>query len=212
MDLTEGFAKELEEKARANEDDPRALLEILYDLTTWSDDEIAELQRKIIDRISAHLSEPFDWPEPDPSSIDENDDGGGLDTEEWHEIGLLKKLGYATGKHGKAKYRRRAILHRSLQVDAREWLPVEEQAEEWGDPESEGRLEKIANSLSAFAGMEKRKEEPSEIAISHWEADLKYLKERFYDPGHSFEWPDLDVAPAGPDGDGKHPELPFGEE
>lgn len=209
MDLTEGLAKELEEKAEKNEGNPRALLEILYDLTTWSDNEIAKLQRKIIDRVSAHLNGPSEWPEPDSPF---SDGKGGLDTDEWPDVGLLKKLGYTTGKNGQAKYRRRAILHRSLQVDAQEWLPTKEQAEEWGQPESEKRLEKVANSLSAFAGMEKKKEKPAEVAISHWEADLKYLKERFYAPDHSFDWPNTDVMASGPDGDGKHPELPFGEE
>lgn len=210
MDLTRGLAKELEEKAEENEDDPRALLEILHDLTTWSDDEIAELQRQIIDQVFSHIGGDMPKPPgPNPPSSGEED---GLDPDEWPDVGLLKKLGYTTGKNGQTKYRRRAILHQSLQADAQEWLPVEEQAEEWGQPESEKRLEKVANSLSAFAGIEKKKEKPAEVAISHWEADLKYLKERFYKPSYPFDWPSTDAASAGGNSDGKHPRLPFGKE
>lgn len=205
MDLT----RELEQKADENEDDPRALLEILHDLTTWSDEEIAEVQRKIIDQVSKHLETPFPWPETNAPTGD-----GTVDPDEWPEIGLLGKLGYKVGKGGKNKYKRRAILRRAFQVEASEWLPVEEQASEWGDAVSEERLEKIANSLSAFARNAKKRDETSlGTAISHWEEDLEYLKERFYGTRHSFDWPSLpeDIG----DGDtvgGGHTKHLFGKE
>lgn len=201
------FTKELRAKAEENEGDPQALLEILYDLTTWSDEDIAEVQRGIIDKVSEHLDGEFPWPGTDVPTGD-----GTVDPEEWPGVGLLGKMGYKVGKSGKGKYTRRGILHRAFQTEAGNWLPIEEQAEEWGEPRSEERLQKIANSLSAFARNAKRREDPSlETAISHWVEDLQYLKERFYSPRYSFDWPNI----AGADNSGvaeDHPELPFDDQ
>lgn len=193
------LTQELREQARANADDPRALLEILRDLTTWSDEEIAEMQRDIIDQVTRQLETSFPWPETDAPTGD-----GSVDPGEWPEIGLLGKLGYSVGKGGRGKYRRRAILRKAFQTDASEWLPVKEQAEQWAKPKSPARLQKIANSLAAFARNARKKDDPSlRTAISHWEADLTHLKEQFYDEQYSFEWPAPHEKTGGADAGGK---------
>lgn len=200
------LTQELREQARENADDPRALLEILHDLTTWSDEEIAEMQRDIINQVTQQLETSFPWPETDAPTGD-----GSVDPDEWPDIGLLGKLGYKVGKGGKSKYRRRAILRKAFQTDASEWLPVQEQAEQWGEPKSPDRLQKIANSLAAFARNARKRDDPSlETAISHWEADLAHLKEQFYDEQYSFEWPNTGAADV--DTDDTLPTLPFGNE
>ena len=203
------LTQELREQARANADDPRALLEILRDLTTWSDEEIAEMQRDIIDQVTRQLETSFPWPETDAPTGD-----GSVDPGEWPEIGLLGKLGYSVGKGGKGKYRRRAILRKAFQADASEWLPVKEQAEQWAKPKSPARLQKIANSLAAFARNARKKDDPSlETAISHWEADLTHLKEQFYDEQYSFEWPNLSDETRQKNGNGRgHTGDLFGED
>ncbi|MCS4159421.1 hypothetical protein [Salinibacter ruber] len=198
------LTQELREQARANADDPRALLEILRDLTTWSDEEIAGMQRAIIDQVTQQLETSFPWPETNAPTGD-----GSIDPGDWPDIGLLGKLGYEVGKGGKNKYRRRAILRKAFQADASEWLPIEDQAEQWGEPTSSKRLQKIANSLAAFATNAKKKDPSLETAISHWEADLAHLKEQLYDEQYSFEWPKAGAADT--DGDDKLPKLPFGE-
>lgn len=202
MDLT----KELRAKAEENADDPEALLEILYDLTTWSDEDIAEMQQEILDKVSEHIDGEFPWPGTDVPTGD-----GKVDPEEWPGVGLLGKMGYKVGKSGKAKYTRRGILHRAFRADADDWLRIEEQADEWGKPQSEERLEKIANSLAAFARNAKRRDDPSlETAISHWGEDLQHLKKRFYKPRYDFDWPELGFTDNG--GGKTHLPLPFEEE
>jgi hypothetical protein len=187
MDITDELAKDVRERVTENKDDPQALLEILRDLTTWSDEEIAEMQRDIIDQVTAQLETSFPWPETEAPTGD-----GSVDPNEWPDVGLLGKLGYKVGKGGKSKYRRRAILRKAFQANASEWLPVEEQADQWGKPTSSKRLQKIANSLAAFARNARKRSDPSlEMAISQWEADLAYLKEQFYEEQFSFEWPNL---------------------
>jgi len=181
MNLT----RELEQKARDNTDDPRVLLEILYDVTTWSDDDLASLQRWIIDQVLDHVDEPFSWPATEVPTGD-----GRVTPDEWPEVGLLGKLGYKVGKSGKDEFRRRAILRHAFHVDAGKWLPVGEQASAWGAPRSAERLQKIANSLAAFArNARKRSDSTLETAISHWETDLHYLKEEFYESQFTFKWP-----------------------
>ncbi|MCS3651872.1 hypothetical protein [Salinibacter ruber] len=203
MDITDELTREVRERTLKNGDDPQALLKILYDLSTWSDDQVADLQREIIGQVSELIQGSFPWPETNAPTGD-----GNVDPDEWPDVGLLGKLGYEVGKSGKDEHRRRNILQQAIQVEADEWLPIEAQAEQWGDPSTENRLEKIANSLSAFARNAKKRDNPSlETAISHWQEDLKYLKERYYEPRHAFEWPNLEDTESGVDK--SQPTLPF---
>ena len=67
-------------------------------------------------------------------------------------------------------------------------------AQEWGDRKTGPRLKKIADSLATFAKNAKRNSYVNyDVAISEWEADLKYLKKTFYDNWGGFPWPDVET-------------------
>jgi hypothetical protein len=69
-------------------------------------------------------------------------------------------------------------------MDNREYL------NEWGEPKTARRLQKLAESIAAFTRNAKRRNEKNfSKAIQDWEADLAYLKKTYYDNRFSFRWP-----------------------
>jgi len=106
-----------------------------------------------------------------------------------HEEGLLRNYGYKVGIHGLNQSERLEILNsiflRPLTLmDNREYL------NEWGEPKTARRLQKLAESIAAFTRNAKRRNEKNfSKAIQDWEADLAYLKKTYYDNRFSFRWP-----------------------
>lgn len=103
--------------------------------------------------------------------------------------GLLSTLGYQVGTNGLPPDHRRAILDAAFQQP----LPALSNAAylaEWGAPKSAQRLQKLAESIAAFARNAKRRNSANlHKSIRDWEADLAYLKRRYYDGRFSFPWP-----------------------
>jgi hypothetical protein len=183
MDLTTGLVRELEQKAAENAEDPQALLEILYDLTTWSNDDVAELQKWIIEQISGELDASLTRTPTDVPTAD-----GSANAEQWPDVGLLGSLGYKVGKSGLPVFRRHATLRNAFECEAENFI-AKPQAMAWGSPKSPTRLQKIANSLAAFAGNARKKEGDYSAAIEHWESDLQFLKNEYSQDFQRVNWP-----------------------
>ncbi|MCU0548478.1 MAG: WYL domain-containing protein [Leptolyngbya sp. Prado105] len=106
-----------------------------------------------------------------------------------YENGVLKQYGYKVGMNGLPDEDRWRILDQIFlsplaQSDNNAYLS------EWGDPNSARRLQKMSNSIAAFArnakhhhGNDYRK------AIQDWETDLVYLKNTYYKNWFSFRYP-----------------------
>jgi hypothetical protein len=61
---------------------------------------------------------------------------------------------------------------------------------EWGEPNSAKRLQKLAESIAAFTRNAKRRNTGSfSKAIQDWETDLAYLKRAYYKNRFSFQYP-----------------------
>ena len=107
--------------------------------------------------------------------------------------GPLSHLGYKVGKSSPlSKEGRRRKLRKALQCDASalQGLGSEEERREWGAAESRERLLKMAHSIAAFCRNSRRKDQDFSVAIAHWEEDLAWLKETYYQPrASSFPWP-----------------------
>jgi hypothetical protein len=106
------------------------------------------------------------------------------------ETGMLGYLGYHVGHHGLDSRSRRKILARVFEKR----LPrpssfPKHYLDEWAQPKSCERLQKLAESIAAFCRNAKRRSSPPRAAISDWEADLAWLKIEYYDPCR-FRWPD----------------------
>jgi hypothetical protein len=62
--------------------------------------------------------------------------------------------------------------------------------QEWGPAESGARLKKIADKLASECRTRRDAKKDFSVAISHWENDLGWLKETFYNPlTYGFKWP-----------------------
>ena len=114
---------------------------------------------------------------------------------EWREIGVLAASGYRVGvKDGVTEAVRRKLLNHIFLDDDLSDVEDLVYAQEWGDRKTGPRLKKIADSLATFAKNAKRNSYVNyDVAISEWEADLKYLKKTFYDNWGGFPWPDVET-------------------
>ena len=99
--------------------------------------------------------------------------------------GVLGHLGYKVGKQGLAASERRAILTEVFNsklpnINSREYM------QGWGQPNSKERLKKMADSMAAFCQSQKRRS--NDLAASHYEEDLEWLRRKFYFGRYNFRW------------------------
>ncbi|MCR9177433.1 MAG: hypothetical protein NXI19_15685 [Alphaproteobacteria bacterium] len=131
------------------------------------------------------------WPDTEPP----NPNGGGFDPDFWYTQSALKMLGYTTGAKGMSDAERRSFLKQFL--DSR--LPPAVEAvygNEYGEPGSTNRLRKMSNVIASNCRNFKLNDGTKyQIAISHWERDLEYLRTQFYEGrGLRFQpWPSTDI-------------------
>mgnify|MGYP003666432847 CR=1 FL=1 len=104
--------------------------------------------------------------------------------------GMLSYLEYHVGRtNGQATKVRQTLLDR---VFAGKLPPVFDRAYmmQWSEPGSARRLEKMAETLSAFArNFKRRDDDRMDQAIREWEADLNYIFEKYYVGKFRFSWP-----------------------
>lgn len=116
------------------------------------------------------------------------------DPDEWPAVGILRHLGYQVGQNGLLTRRRREILDSAYGKD----LPhfgSSTYMMEWSAPRTARRLQKLAESLAAFARNAKRRTHSDlSQAISDWENDLEYLRMTYYVGHYDFAWPTTSVA------------------
>lgn len=97
------------------------------------------------------------------------------------EIGVLSSFGYTVGKHGKPSQERFKILDLVLSESLEDAGFGSSYLNEWGRPESITRLIKTAKTIAALCRNAKRSEFDYHQAITDWQNDLAYLKEKYYD-------------------------------
>lgn len=166
-------------------DNPAVLLHLLYELSFRSTNAARDLNRKVILTLMEVGGETFRW--PDTKAVLGN---GTLDEAEWPNVGLLRHMGYRTGRSGKRAHVRRKILDRVYTERALPRVHSHAYMREWGDPNSATRLRKMAHSIAAFVRNNKRKKgKVYRKAIKDWEDDLRYLKRTYYNGRYDFPWP-----------------------
>lgn len=127
----------------------------------------------------------FDWPSTDAPGSRHAFRGVHFD----YKDGLLQFVGYKVGKVGVSESSRRQLLDCVFHNE----LPAVESwgyMNEWATPRSAARLQKMAESIAAFARNAKRNTAGDySVAIDEWEQDLGYLHDRYYLGHFRFEWP-----------------------
>jgi hypothetical protein len=122
--------------------------------------------------------------------------GGGEFHVDWPSAyGVLRLMGYQVGRvNGKRELVRRGVLHRVYKIRLPPVLPGAD-LDSWGAPDTGPRLQKMAESIAAFARNAKRND-PSKLkrAIDEWEADLEYLRQKYYVDKYDFPYPQIEDA------------------
>ncbi len=178
---------ELETIADSKWDNTEVLKQIHYELEFRSRKKALALRKRIATRLTQlqETETQFKW-----SKTTANPGSQNLSNDVFkYEQGLLKYYGYKVGRSGLSHRERWEILDRVfsqplLEIDNAAYL------NEWGEPKSAKRLQKIVDSIAAFTRNAKRRDKHSfSKAIQDWETDLAYLKKTYYDKRFSFGYP-----------------------
>ncbi|KRE25628.1 hypothetical protein ASG82_19010 [Mycobacterium sp. Soil538] len=103
-----------------------------------------------------------------------------FETGEWPSSGVLSEMGYRVGRNGLAESVRRTVLAEMLAVQlVAGSASASAYIEDWGKPNSQRRLQKVVNSISAFARNARRRAGDFSEAIADWESDLQWLRHTF---------------------------------
>jgi hypothetical protein len=132
----------------------------------------------------------LEWPWPVTGVTDGNGRGGSPLFE--HERSALKMCGYTVGRDGLPQAERFRLLDYFFRNRLPSAVP-QVFGDEYGDPGSEGRLQKMANVIASNCrNFKKNDAHRYRQAIADWECDLALLHARYYKAG-SFPWPPTDV-------------------
>lgn len=145
-----------------------------------------ELRKEVSERLASLEKQYFQWPTTEASGgVKELDDSYFQ-----HQQGLLGFVGYRVGANGVGASQRQDLLD-SVYLDQLPSLNSKEYMSEWGEPSTDTRLKKIAESIAAFTRNAKRRNpQLMSVAISEWESDLSYMKDKYYTHNVYFVWPD----------------------
>jgi len=106
-----------------------------------------------------------------------------------YEQGMLSFMGYRVGESSTlTEQQRRAILAYVYEGQLPNINSVDYMSE-WDMPDTGERLKKMADSLATFARNAKRRRGKNlSTAIARWEADLAFLKEKYYRYTTMYRW------------------------
>jgi hypothetical protein len=183
---------ELKDLAESEFEDVDILQKVLSELKYRSTSKAVNLYKIVADRISelsVKESQAFRW----PSTAIIGDSSSALRCAHFdYEEGLLKFMGYAVGQNGAYRNKRQQVLDYVFNEQVPKVQSLEYMAE-WGNPQSDTRLKKLANSLATFTrNARRRRNSDMNQAIIEWEEDISYLKNKYYTNRFGFDWPEID--------------------
>lgn len=143
----------------------------------------AEWERR---RRHPNPDEMFSWP-----STKADIGSGNLDTEGWQQEGVLKFMGYKVGNtDGELPNIRERILSHVFTGPLPPIFP-KRYLDEWGNPSTARRLQKMAEAIASFTRSAKRRHDARmQAAIKDGEKDLEYLYYEYYVSKFHFAWPE----------------------
>jgi hypothetical protein len=185
--LLEKIAAELHE--RKNHHSLQALIEVGRLLERAKEREHRERQEQRLAEIERRRKRKeqgfFEWPSTDAPASSNDLSGDQFLCDD----GLLRFVGYHVGRNGTPAETRLQILDCVFHNDLPS-VESEEYMNQWGNPKTSLRLQKLAESIAAFARNAKRNKRYNfSEAIHDWESDLEYLYAEYYVGRFRFAWP-----------------------
>lgn len=148
-----------------------------------------ELREQVSESLKVLSTKYFVWPSTDAQLGDGQIDDSYF---QYHQ-GLLGFMGYRVGESGIGQTQRHDLLD-AVYSGRLPTLNSKEYMSEWGEPSTGQRLKKVAESIAAFVRNAKRRNpQRMSLAISEWESDLSYMKERYYRHSLNFIWPNAET-------------------
>ena len=184
------YAKKLKSKieeklkylVQINWDEPFVLQEMYNELLLKNTEFAINLSCGIEERLEDLKKECFRFP-----STELKGNSSEMRIVNRQQKGLLLAVGYKTGLYGLLDEPRRRILD-SLYKEKIPKNTAINNIKIWGKPESSARLKEIVFSLARFIKQEKANPRGDySTSISEREADLKYLKKKYYDNSR-YDW------------------------
>ena len=166
-------------------DDAKILGAVCNELAFRTSRKSQDLRGQVIKRLTQLQNKQFPWPTTIAISGLHNLPNGVFK----HKKGLLKRYGYKVGESGLSAQQRRQVLD-SIFRRPLFFAGDKVYLNDWGQPSTSKRLQKMANSIAAFTRNEKRRRgDTSATAVQNWESDLEYLKRTYYEGHFHFQWP-----------------------
>jgi hypothetical protein len=149
---------------------------------------VAKILTSIVEgKAPQHIVQPdgkyFRWPGTDIGNRSSHESAVAAT----QEVGVLKSIGYQVGLQGLPLHERRRLLSRVFEHELTMALS-KSYLSEWGRPGSSLRLRKLAHTIASLTRNMKRRNSDAP-SIEDWEADLAYLKQRYYIGRYDFPWP-----------------------
>jgi hypothetical protein len=172
----------IEEMANENWENPGVLQTLLFELSFRNTKYSIKLKDQIKNQLEELALECFPFPSTELTG--DNDEIVIIDRK---KKGLLLAVGYKTGVYGLHKVPRRKILDSLYTKEIPKNTGIKD-IKKWGGPGSSARLKEIVYSLARFTKQEKGNPRGDyRISIAEREADLKYLKKKYYDNSR-YDW------------------------
>lgn len=172
----------LEAITNENWENHQTLQELFYELQFRKTKFALFLKQQIKEQLEELKSDCFRFP-----STELTGNSGEMKIIDRQQKGLLLAVGYSTGMYGLHEQPRRKILD-SLYTKEIPKNTAVSNINLWGEPKTSTRLKEIAFSLARFTKQEKANPRGDySTSISEREADLKYLKKKYYDNSR-FDW------------------------
>jgi len=175
---------DLRKIAVENWNNPYTLKEIYSELYLYRTKKkpVLDLISLVEERLLKLESECFRFPSTELSG-----DSDEMKIVDGQQKGLLLAIGYKTGLYGLHETPRRKILDSLYTKEIPKYTAVKN-IKVWGKPRTSIRLKEIVYSLARFTKQEKANPRGDyTTSILEREADLKYLKKKYYDNSR-YDW------------------------
>ncbi|MDC0625951.1 hypothetical protein OAO46_01365 [Candidatus Poseidonia alphae] len=140
---------------------------------------------QILEKKSKSFTGYFDWPS---TEIYPTFHGSNIDPSVWPDQSPLNLMGYnVNSKENLSNERRQEILSFVYASPTLPYVKNESYMSEWGPANSRLRLKKIADNLATHGRNMRKKVYLTPLA--KYDADLAYLKKKYYDDMFSGDWP-----------------------
>ncbi len=180
---------DLESLAQENPGDMNLLMTIMFELRHRHTRRAKRLREGVLEQMVIGIDSFFPWPDTEAEGGDGSLNSGFF---QW-EKGLLKFMGYSVGQKSSLSKQKRRLLLDDIYLKELPKVNSPDYMLEWGRPHTCVRLRKMAESIASFVCNAKRRKASSmPVAVTDWEADLEYLRLKYYVGQCDFGWPTTD--------------------